>query len=346
MTFTWPAFTLPLAGTAGKNRPASFIDIEHPNFKERRFMLSIPLVFPLTPLLICARTARLSASFSLLLLVVVITMSGARAETPALMLARNYSGSPVLEHYWVSEKLDGVRAYWNGKQLISRQGNVFSAPQWFIEDFPSVALDGELWAGRGTFAELSGVVRQLVPDDGRWREVRYMVFDLPDSPQIFDRRLEQLKELIKDTALPHLQMVAQYRVKDHASLMRDLEQVVAQGGEGLMLHHGKSRYHAARSDDLLKLKTYDDAEAVVIAHLPGKGKYSGMMGALLVETAEGRRFKIGTGFTDVLRADPPPPGTLITYKYFGVTHKNIPRFASFLRVRHDLDRLPAATDVK
>src|SRR5690606_30103328 len=180
----------------------------------------------------------------------------------------------------------------------------------------------------------------------QWRQVRYMVFDLPDSPQIFDQRLEQLKELIKAAALPHLQMVAQYRVKDHASLMRDLEQVVAQGGEGLMLHHGKSRYHAARSDDLLKLKTYDDAEAVVIAHLPGKGKYSGMMGALLVETAEGRRFKIGTGFTDVLRADPPPPGTLITYTYFGVTHKNIPRFASFLRVRRDLDQLPAATDVK
>jgi DNA ligase-1 len=86
----------------------------------------------------------------------------------------------------------------------------------------------------------------------------------------------------------------------------------------------------------LKLKTYEDAEAVVIAHLPGKGKYQGMMGALLVEMPDQRRFKIGTGFSDAQRADPPPIGSTITYKYFGKTSTQLPRFASFLRVRNEL----------
>jgi DNA ligase-1 len=284
----------------------------------------------------CARLLLLSAAFFLAVLV-PLSASATGPTPPALMLAQTFRGSPTLEHYWVSEKLDGVRAYWNGEQLISRQGNVFRAPVWFTAEFPASALDGELWIGRGTFEQVSGTVRQLVPNDEQWRKVSYMVFDLPDSPLVFDERLAALETLIKETNLPHLQLVQQIRIKDRATLRRELERVVSEGGEGLMLHHGKSRYRAVRSDDLLKLKLYEDAEAVVIAHLPGKGKYTGMMGALLVETADGQRFKIGTGFSDALRANPPPIGALITYKYYGTTNKNTPRFASFLRVRHDLE---------
>lgn len=283
-----------------------------------------------------ARISRVSAICFLVVLLFPLSLSATGVTPPALMLAQTYRGTVALEHYWVSEKLDGVRAYWNGEHLISRQGNTFNAPAWFTAQFPTTALDGELWAGRGTFEQVSGTVRQLVPDDERWRKVHYMVFDLPDSPLTFNERLAALKSLIDEVDVPHLQFVQQIRIKDETSLLRELEKVVSEGGEGLMLHHESSRYRAARSDDLLKLKLYDDAEAVVIAHLPGKGKYIGMMGALLVETTDGRRFKIGTGFSDAVRADPPPIGTIVTYKYFGTTNKNIPRFASFLRVRHDL----------
>lgn len=269
-------------------------------------------------------------------LLLLLFMPPVFADAPGLLLAKVYSDQEDLAQWWVSEKLDGVRAYWDGRHLISRQGNRFAAPAWFTAGFPDTPLDGELWMGRGTFDELSGTVRQQTPDDALWRKVRYMVFDMPVPDLTFDERLARLTQLITEQGIDQLQLVKQYKVNNEQALMDDLEQVVARGGEGLMLHRGTSRYRAARSDDLLKLKTYEDAEAVVIAHLPGKGKYQGMMGALLVEMPDQRRFKIGTGFSDAQRADPPPIGSTITYKYFGKTSTQLPRFASFLRVRDEL----------
>lgn len=269
-------------------------------------------------------------------LLLLLFMPPVFADAPGLLLAKVYSDQEDLAQWWVSEKLDGVRAYWDGRHLISRQGNRFAAPAWFTAGFPDTPLDGELWMGRGTFDELSGTVRQQTPDDAQWRKVRYMVFDMPVPDLTFDERLARLTQLITEQGIDQLQLVKQYKVNNEQALMDDLEQVVARGGEGLMLHRGTSRYRAARSDDLLKLKTYEDAEAVVIAHLPGKGKYQGMMGALLVEMPDQRRFKIGTGFSDAQRADPPPIGSTITYKYFGKTSTQLPRFASFLRVRDEL----------
>lgn len=274
--------------------------------------------------------------FTLALLLTLLLAPALAAQPPDLLLANVYRDQSQLDDYWVSEKLDGVRAFWDGQRLISRQGNTFNAPAWFTEKLPAIPLDGELWMGRETFERLSGAVRQLTPDDSEWRKIRYMVFDLPGSEHTFDKRLQQLEILIDDLAIPHLQLIKQVKVADRDALMRELDKVVKQGGEGLMLHRGASLYHAARSDDLLKVKTHEDAEATVIAYLPGKGKYRGMMGALLVETPDGRRFKIGTGFSDAERANPPPIGALISYKYFGTTNNNIPRFASFLRIRHDL----------
>lgn len=257
-------------------------------------------------------------------------------EPPGLLLANVYHDQIDLEDYWVSEKLDGVRAYWDGRRLISRQGNVFQAPAWFTRNFPATPLDGELWMGRGTFERLSGTVRQQVPDEVAWRQVRYMVFDLPAAEGVFDQRLEQLRDLVQAVGSPYLQLVEQFRVESREELLERLSLIVSEGGEGLMLHRGSSLYQASRSDDLLKLKTYEDAEAVVVGHLPGKGKYEGMLGALLVETPEKLRFRIGTGFTDAERASPPPIGSTVTYKFYGRTRNGIPRFASFLRVREEL----------
>lgn len=270
------------------------------------------------------------------LLPFVLSIAVANAQAPDLMLANVYSGQIPLNDYWISEKLDGVRAFWNGKRLISRQGYVFSAPQWFTADFPDDPLDGELWIARGTFEQLSSTVRQLTPDDGSWRRVTYQVFDMPVSDYTFDQRLQKLQALVAKEPSPYLHVIDQFKVANEDALLVELQRVVALGGEGLMLHRGNSLYHASRSDDLLKLKIYEDAEAVVIAHLPGKGKYQGMMGSLLVETPTGLRFKLGTGFRDVERANPPPIGSIVTYKYFGVTRKNTPRFASFLRIRSDI----------
>ena len=161
-----------------------------------------------------------------------------------------------------------------------------------------------------------------------------MVFDLPGSPLIFDDRLKQLQAIIKNINAPFIRLVKQEKIATHALLMQKLDEVTAVGGEGLMLHRGSSKYKNYRSDDLLKLKKYDDAEATVLKHFEGKGKFKGMLGSILVETTDGKRFKIGSGFSDAERRNPPAIGSLITYKYFGLTSKGIPRFASFLRVRH------------
>ncbi len=258
-----------------------------------------------------------------------------RNGAPAPSLATSYQGGIDLSGYWVSEKLDGVRALWDGESLHSRRGNRLNAPAWFTEGFPAAALDGELWMGRGTFESLSGAVRRHNPNDAQWRRIRFMVFDLPQPGMPFDDRLRRLQAMLAPAPSPHIALVEQRRVSSEAELMAILERVTAEGGEGLMLRNGRSLHRPGRSDDLLKLKTYQDAEAVVVAHLPGKGKHRGLLGSLLVEMPDGRRFKLGTGFTDAERRNPPPIGAKVTYKHFGTTAKGIPRFASFMRVRRD-----------
>jgi DNA ligase 1 len=250
---------------------------------------------------------------------------------PPLMLAEVWrSGLPVAD-YWVSEKLDGVRAWWDGERLVSRGGHVILAPDWFTAGLPAEPLDGELWLGRGRFEDLSGTVRRRVPDDGAWREVRYRVFDLPAEPGPFGARLVRLRERVTAAGNLRLEAVEQVRLTDAAALETMLARVVAAGGEGLMLHRDGAPYRPGRSPDLLKLKPYEDAEARVVALIPGQGRFRGLMGALEVEDGEGRRFRIGTGFTLAVRRDPPPPGTLVTYQYRGRTEAGLPRFASFLR---------------
>lgn len=264
---------------------------------------------------------------------------GDRAASPALpitapplALAMVYRPGLPLADYWVSEKYDGFRAYWDGSRLLSRQGHVYAAPDWFTAGFPALPMDGELWLGRGQFEALASIVRQQQPHDG-WREVRFMVFDLPASGGDVTHRFIQLEQTLSAAGVPWLQAVPQWRVVDEAQLLEQLEAVVANGGEGLMLRRGTASHHSGRSDDLLKLKPKDDAEATVIAYLPGKGKYTGMMGALLVETPTGLRFRIGSGFSDAERRDPPPLGSLITYQYSGLTRHGVPRFARYLRQR-------------
>ncbi len=252
---------------------------------------------------------------------------------PKLALAKVYQQTEDVDQYWVSEKLDGVRAYWDGKKLISKQGNVYHAPEWFTKGFPTQPLDGELWIKRSTFEQLVSTVRKDKPIDSEWKQVTYMIFDLPASSSTFTKRLTELHQLLNDHDNPYLQLIRQYRLADHDELQEKLKSVIKLGGEGLMLHRGDSTYRSGRTSDILKVKTFQDAEAIVIAHLPGKGKYKGMLGAILVEMPDGKRFKIGTGFKDKDRENPPAIGSQITYKYFGLTRKGIPKFASFLRIR-------------
>lgn len=261
-------------------------------------------------------------------------------EAPKLLLANVLGDHIDVSKYLVSEKYDGARALWDGKTLLFRSGRTVAAPQWFLDKLPREALDGELWMARGKFDEVSGIVRKDVPIDDEWRRVNFMIFELPQSTEnvglSFAERAKKIDVIVAQTKFSQLKAVRQFTVKDRATLKRELDRVVKGGGEGLMLHLADAPYVTGRSDVLLKLKPLLDTEARVIEHIPGKGKHRGRMGALLVENKEGIRFKLGTGFTDTVRANPPPIGAMVTYRYRDTTPSGKPRFASFLRVREAL----------
>ena len=277
--------------------------------------------------LLCLLTAFLSAP-------IVAEDKAAANQTPALLLANVWTPTVDPTGWWMSEKYDGLRGFWDGKKLWTRNGNAIQAPDYFLAELPAdIALDGELWIGRGKFEQALSVVLSQTPDD-RWKQVRFMVFDAPKAHGTFEQRTQFIKATLPEKNA-HAKPVTQELCKSAAHLIAERDRIVALGGEGLMLRKPESEYEAGRSPTLLKVKPQDDAEATVIAHIPGRGKLAGMLGSIRVRNAEGREFSIGAGFTNAQRETPPPIGTSITYRYRGLTTKGIPRFPSFLRVRKD-----------
>lgn len=260
------------------------------------------------------------------------------AAKPEVLLAKVYDESlhGNISHYLVSEKLDGVRAIWTGNKLVTRQGNVINAPTWFTAPLPEIWLDGELWIARNKFSRVSGIIRTKMPNDKDWQNISYHIFDMPNSSISFGARYKKYSKLVEQLHSPHIKAVKQHSFTNLESLTHYFKDLTKQGAEGVMLHLASAKYKSGRSGALLKLKPYLDAEAVVIKHLPGKGKYQGMLGALKVQTPQGQTFKIGTGFSDAQRKNPPLIGSTVTYRYHGLTKNGLPRFASFLRVREPL----------
>ena len=258
--------------------------------------------------------------------------NAAEALPPALTLATDWPAGADPAGHLVSEKLDGVRAAWDGTQLRFRSGRTVHAPAWFLARLPAVPLDGELWLGRGRFEVLSGIVRKIVPIDAEWQAVRYMVFELPGGAGTFAERSARLQRIAAQAGWSAFQAVEQRPLRDGAELQRRLDEVIAAGGEGLVLHRADAPYLSGRTDALRKLKPLDDAEAVVVGHEAGQGRHAGRLGALRVRAPDGTTFRIGTGFSDAERETPPPPGTVVTYTHRGRTRTGTPRFASFLRV--------------
>ncbi len=262
------------------------------------------------------------------------TASGMSVDTPPALLLAKVAGPHIdPTGFLASEKLDGVRAYWTGERLLFRSGAPIHAPAWFTEALPRHALDGELWLSRGRFDAVSGLLRQgQSAGDPLWRSVSYKLFELPGAAGDFAARVDRLQQVTADPALRHVQVAEQRRLADPAELQRWLVEVISAGGEGLMLHLADAPYLTGRSDVLLKLKPQLDGEAVVVAHLPGKGRHAGRLGALQVKSDDGHVFAIGSGLTDGLRDHPPAIGSVVVYRYRGLTLKGVPRFATFWRM--------------
>jgi DNA ligase 1 len=273
--------------------------------------------------------------FCILVVFLCCRLLAVAEEAPGLLLAVDCPAQIDPAPYLVSEKFDGVRAYWNGQRLRYRSGREVPAPAWLLAGLPAQPVDGELWLGRGRFEALASLLQQGDPDDPRWREVSYLLFELPEGSGDFAQRAQTLAQLSAEAGHPWLRAVPQRRVADRRALQALLDEVVAGGGEGLMLHRADAPLATGRGDVLCKLKPWHDAEATVVGHLPGKGRLTGKIGALEVELPDGRRLRLGSGLSDAVRAQPPPLGSRVTYRYRGLTANGLPRFASFLRMRAD-----------
>ena len=262
------------------------------------------------------------------------------SNVPPILLAHSWDNSLDLSGWWMSEKLDGVRAYWDGKQFISRQGNVYMAPDWFVEDLPrDVHLDGELWIARKAFQRTVSIVRRQ-DKSKEWEAVKYVVFDAPQVDDVFEARIAFIQQCLDEARPKYARPHEQERCKNPEHLLEQLRVVEEGGGEGLMLRQPNSKYETGRSSTLLKVKRFHDREARVLEHLPGTGKHKGRMGALSVELNDGTKFAIGTGFSDRERDNPPPVGSIVTFRYQELTDGGVPRFPSYVRLRTDIDSLP------
>lgn len=249
-----------------------------------------------------------------------------------MLLLKTWQPSQDVRGWLMSEKLDGVRAYWDGQKLISRGGKIFAAPQWFTEGFPPFAMDGELWSKRGDFENIVSIVRRKQPHSG-WKQVSYQVFDVPNQAGGLLNRLRVLENYLSDHPGTYIRIIDQVPCKGQKHLQQYLDQLVSLGAEGLVVRNPAVPYQGGRSSDALKMKQYSDAECTVSGYKPGKGKLKGLTGALLCRMDNGQEISIGSGLNQSLRTSPPALGQVITFKYYGLTKYGKPRHPVFLRLR-------------
>jgi len=258
-------------------------------------------------------------------------------KAPPILLANSWDNEQDLTGWWMSEKLDGVRAYWDGQQFLSRLGNVYHAPKSFLDIMPKgTVMDGELWLGRKMFQKTVSIVRRQDANEESWKGILFVAFDAPDASSPFEDRIFSYSQTVVSIKQPH-SLVAhpQQRCTSIGHLRAELARIEALGGEGLMLRQPGSRYVAGRSPTLLKVKSFHDAEAKVTSYTAGKGRHKGVVGALEVVLPNGTKFAVGTGLSDQDRRTPPPIGASITFRYQELSDGGVPRFPTFVVVRID-----------
>ena len=176
-----------------------------------------------------------------------------RADFDAtLMHAHDWRGQDVRDWH-ITEKLDGCRARWTGRALLSRGGHPITAPECITQGLPQVPLDIEVYAGRAGRLHAGRAVQW-----GRWHDsAALIVFDAPTLPGDIAQRLAAVRERWSLATVPELGRVASL-----PALLDLLREVQAGGGEGLMLHCPGAAYRTGRTPDLLKVK---DAYALRVA---------------------------------------------------------------------------------
>ena len=191
-----------------------------------------------------------SSSVTILSLLLLLFLSGpGRAAPPQLMLATVWEKGDDPAGWWLSEKYDGVRGYWNGTQMLTRRGNPIAIPDSFRAQLPPLPLDGELWAGRGKFSTTLSIVRDQTPGPA-WSTIRYLVFDAPAQSGPFETRLKAVSQWLLHHPSSQIQLIEQIRGTSKKELEVLMDQIEARGGEGVMLRAVKSPYQHGRSEHL------------------------------------------------------------------------------------------------
>jgi DNA ligase-1 len=247
-----------------------------------------------------------------------------------ILLPMVYQEDIDISNWVMSEKLDGIRGYWDGKKLLSKNGLPFNPPEAFTKNLPDFAVEGELWGGRNTFERTSGIVMRHEAHDG-WLDLKFGIFDVPQAGGGFLQRLNMAIQWFEIHPSEYAFVIKQKTVKGKDHLKEELLRVETLGGEGLIVRNPDSFYTIGRSAGILKVKSYYDMEATVMGHIEGTGRNYGRMGSILVELKDRTQFKIGTGFSDEERNNPPPIGAIITFRYYGFYKSGIPKFPSFMR---------------
>lgn len=272
-----------------------------------------------------------------LLLFCFICLSPQRVFALDIMLPNVYKENFQVTGWLMSEKLDGVRGYWDGKKLFSKNGHLLHPPAAFIRGLPPFHLEGELWGGRGTFEKTVSIVKKQTPHKG-WLAIQFAIFDVPQEPGTFSTRIQTAQHWFSSHPFSYAYVIPQKLITTISQIQEELQRIEKLGGEGLIVRNPGALYITGRSNDILKVKNFLDAEAVVIDHIPGKGRNKGRLGSLLVELLDtpGLQFKIGSGLSDAVRKSPPSIGATITFKYYGFYESGLPKFPSFIRIRTDL----------
>ncbi|MDU8924486.1 DNA ligase [Pasteurellaceae bacterium LIM206] len=268
------------------------------------------------------------------LLAMLLLLQSAVSKSEDLMLLQTYTNQNI-DGWVISEKLDGVRGYWDGKQLITRNNVKLFSPDYFTKDFPPFAIDGELFSERNHFEEISSITRSM--EDKGWYKLKLHVFDVPHAGGNLFERLSVLEHYLQSHPSAYIEIMPQILIQSHAHVMEFLKSVEAQKGEGVVLRNPNAPYENKRSSQILKLKTAYDEECEVVAHHKGKGQFENAMGAISCKNHRGT-FRIGSGFNLKERINPPPVGSTISYKYRGLTKNGKPRFPTYWRERKEKGR--------
>ncbi|MBE3605896.1 DNA ligase [Campylobacter sp. RM13119] len=248
------------------------------------------------------------------------------------MLLKVYKGDENLSTWMMSEKLDGVRGIWNGNTLKSRANLAISTPKSWLSCFPNFSLDGEIYSRSLDFERITSIVNSS--QDKGWSELEYHVFDLPNEDGSLIQRLEILRNYLDKNPCPQIKIIEQLPAISHENVVKFLDKVTLNGGEGVVVRDPNASYQSGRSDKILKLKKFLDDECEIIKINAGRGKFQGFMRSLTCRNLkDAATFKIGSGFSDKMRKNPPAIGTIITYKYQNLTKNGLPRFPVFLRIR-------------